>query len=78
MKIRICMKDPDGPYDCIREAVKESMSNMEFLTDHEREAFYTARLETVEDACRPWLRYGEYMDIEIDTDTNSAVVIKHE
>lgn len=73
MKIKITMKDPDGAQDSIDRAIKESVADIEGLNDREREALIEVRSESL-DLSR-WLRYGEYVTIEIDTDAGTAIVV---
>jgi len=76
MKIKIHLKDPDGVYDSRNEAAKASLKNMVGLSENERKALYEIRREEIIDQTSPWIEYGEYVTIEIDTETNTAIVIK--
>jgi hypothetical protein len=58
MKLKITLKDPDGVYESIKNAVDS--------TD----------FEFIEEQCKPWIKYGEYVTIEIDTDAGTATVCK--
>lgn len=74
MKFTVTMKDPDGVYDSIEEAVRESIKAMG-LPEDEAEALTEARTETVKKTTGKFFRYGEYVDIEIDTEAGTATVL---
>ncbi len=74
MKVRITFKDPDGPYDCIREAVENSRP--EGLDDLEWELVRDERVGNVRESLSEWLPYGEYVTIVFDTDGADPVVEK--
>lgn len=76
VKIRLTLKDPDGVEDSMRDAVNASMP--EGLSDAENEAVHDIRLGEFQRACRRWVKFGEYVTIEIDTDTDTAVVVEQE
>lgn len=75
MKIQIQFKDPDGFYDCVRDAVKSSLSELKGLDPDERESLIEERHNKVAEKCRQWIKYGEYVAIEIDTDSGTATVL---
>lgn len=74
MKIRVTLKDPDGFYDCVRDAVKADIAKISGLDDEERESMLDARVMKVNDVLGRWVEYGEYVDIEFDTDAKTATV----
>ena len=76
MKIRITLKDPDGIYESMREAANESIAGVSGLSGEEAEQLIEARREKIHDACEPWIEYGEYVTIEIDTEAGTAIVCK--
>lgn len=59
MKVRITFKDPDAVYDALRYANKKQLDNG------------CGDVSVLE----PWIRWGEYCTVEIDTELNTAVVI---
>jgi len=61
MKIRIDLKDPDGVYESISEYVQKNPK---------------ASHEDVEGELSPWIDYGEYLSVEIDTETGETKVLK--
>lgn len=66
MKLRVTMKSPDALSDAIHDATRH-------LTDRdEREAQY----EDAYEAASPWFKYGEYLTVEIDTETGSAHIVR--
>lgn len=62
MKLTITLKDPDGIFDAIHQAAAEDGGDI-------RE-----RINELTDQLSPWIRYGEYITIDIDTDTRTATV----
>jgi hypothetical protein len=76
MKIRVTFKDPDGPSDCIEEAVKASVQEMGLADQDEAEAVYETRLEKVREKVRRWLECMEYITVEFDLEADTATVVK--
>ena len=74
MKFKIMMKDPDAPYDAVRDAAAESMP--EGLSESEREILIESRAEELGSFLRRWMRYGEYLSVEFDTEAGTAVVLE--
>ncbi len=75
MKFTVTFKDPDGPADCIADAVKESLADIG-LTGDEMEAIIEKRQEKLTEWCfGNFFEYGEYVEIEIDTDAGTARVV---
>lgn len=75
MKVRITLKDPDGVYDSLNMAVKESLGEAGITDGGEVAALFGVRRARVERACSKFIDYEEYVTIEIDTDAGTAVVI---
>jgi hypothetical protein len=75
MKFKIQMKDPDGVSSSITDAIAESVAAMD-LPDDEKELLEETRTEKVNETLREWFEYGEYVTIEVDTDTMTATVCK--
>jgi hypothetical protein len=73
MKLKITLKDPDGVYDAIQDAVKASLKEIEGL---DKEELIENRHEKLGEQCEYWIKHGEYVTIEIDTEANTAVVCK--
>lgn len=74
MKIQITFKDPDGVSNSLDSAVEESLP--EGLDAEEAHALREMRQEKYQEAIKPWVEYGEYVHIEIDTNAGTAVVVK--
>jgi hypothetical protein len=74
MKIKITLKDPDGVSESLRDAAESSVP--QGLTQSERESLTESRQERYGKACEPWIEYGEYVTIEIDTEAGTATVCK--
>lgn len=73
MKFKITMKDPDGVYDSVQVAVKESVNALD-LSDSEKDAVLETRLGFVTGAISKWFEYGEYLTVEVDTEAMTATV----
>jgi hypothetical protein len=80
MKFRITLKDPDGFYEGIDLATFESVkSHLGEDPDSEvEEAVSKVARKKIESFIKKWVEYGEYIDIEFDTDTGTAVVVERE
>ena len=75
MKIKITFKDPDGVGNALDESVRNSLLPLaEQLSKQEFEQLVETRLEEVGDKIAKWIEYGEYLTVEIDTDTDTATV----
>lgn len=75
MKFKITMKDPDGAYDSIRGAAEESLEAISALSERERESLVESRHQELSEQARQWLRYGEYLTVEFDTEAGTATVL---
>lgn len=77
MKIQITMKNPDCISDAIDRAVELAVDEREAeqLGRVERESAIKDKVEELEDAIKPWVKYNEYITIEIDTEANTAIVL---
>jgi len=77
MKIQLTFKDPDGVYDSVNMAVRDSLQEVEGLTEKEKDFLQEERFNaTMEWLSEHWCRWGEYLDVVIDTEENTATVIK--
>lgn len=77
-KIVMVFKDPDTPYEAIQAAAQKSAAETPGLSKPEAKQLAESRHEAFSSACSPWLRYGEYVGVEIDTDAGTARVLKSE
>ena len=75
MIINITLKDPDGVYDSIREAAREQVANIGNLTPRDAEVLEDKRHKQISESLKPWIEYGEYVRLQIDTEAKIATVI---
>lgn len=73
MKFTITFKDPDGVSIAIKETVEESLVDWE--DEDEKESLREIREEKLYKDVRKWVEYGEYLNVEIDTDAGTCVVL---
>lgn len=73
MKFKITLKDPDGVYESVRQAAEGSLPEGE-LSDDEREALMETRMKRLNDIIGKWFEYGEYLTVEVDTETRTISV----
>ena len=75
------MKDPDTLDDAIRDAVedqfKEQFGGLPDIIPEDWGLAKERRVESIEDICAKWFRYGEYLEVEIDTDAKTCTVIEN-
>ena len=78
MKLRITFKDPDGVYESIGEALRESIERLVSLGLSNRaiEAAESKERESANAALKRWIEHGEYLTVEFDTDAGTATVIE--
>jgi len=75
MKIRVTLKDPDTMQDSVDEAVKRLPKPAE-VDKEEWADIRDARADKIKSAItNRWMRYGEYLDVEFDTDAGTATVL---
>lgn len=74
MKIRVTFKDPDSLLDDIQAAVRRDVGKLP-LCDDERQAVAKVREEQARVVARTWFDYGEYLTVEIDTETQTCRVL---
>lgn len=74
MKVKITFKDPDGVYDCVRDAVQEALPDG--LDQSEQDALIESRTEATFEKLKQWLKWKEYVTVEFDTNAGTAVVVK--
>jgi hypothetical protein len=79
MRFRISMKTPDVADVAIDVAVREAIERDECLTNalapDEREYLAEMRREKVVEFTQRWLRHGEQLTVEFDTDDETATVV---
>jgi len=72
--IHVTMKDTDVLYDAIEDAVRIELAESG-LDEEEQEAIQEIRREKYGNVASKWFRYGEYLDVEIDTDAQTIKVL---
>jgi len=75
MKFIVSMKDPDTLIDAIETAVTRSVVGTGLSSDEE-DLVIEQRKQTVYTQCAAWFRYGEYLDVEIDTEAGTCTVVR--
>ena len=76
MKIQIQLKDPDALEDQVsQEIVDNTFSGKEELSNEEVEVVVEKRKESILHLAGLWFEYGEYLTVEIDTETKSIRVV---
>lgn len=75
MKFSVQLKDPDGFYDGVHDAVKAQIDELGKLSDDERESLEEIRMNSINEAIDKWVEYNEYITIEFDTEANTATVV---
>jgi hypothetical protein len=74
MIVCVYLKDPDGFWDAVEDAVEESLNAMTFMDQAERDAVKDVRKRAVRGALKRWVEHGEYVGITFDTDAMTATV----
>lgn len=77
MQIKITLKDPDGFYEAIRSAAESAASNIDGISESEREDIADNRHEEISEALKTWVKHGEYVTIVFDTDEMTATVLEN-
>jgi nitrogen regulatory protein PII-like uncharacterized protein len=75
MKIKIQFKDPDAPYEAIRDAAEEQVLAIEGISEDEAESLIDKRHGQIAEKLRKWIKFGEYVTIEFDIEEQTAIVI---
>ena len=73
MKLKITFKDPDGVYECVRDAVQETLP--EGLSEEETDELLESRTESTFNTLRKWIEWKEYLSVEFDTVSGTATVL---
>lgn len=76
MIVQIQIKDPDGVYESIKDAVEKSLKKIDEIDDDEREQLKETRTEKLQTQLGKWIEHGECLTIEFDTDTMTAKVLE--
>jgi len=75
MKIRIMMKSPDALFLGIREALKD-VEVPDNLDDYEKEEYLEEKSNECWEVASKWMRSGEYLMVEMDTEAETCVVLE--
>jgi hypothetical protein len=75
MKFRVQMKDPDGFYEAVSDAVAQQVNAMPGLSDQEKARLKESRHEDVREKLRTWFEYDEYLTVEVDTEAKTCLVV---
>lgn len=73
MKFTITMKDPDGVYESIQDAIAELI--IDGVSEDELDAVREKRGEKIHKLCSRWFEYGEYLRVEVDTEAQTCTVL---
>ena len=76
MKIKLMFKDPDGVWESVDEAVRESLEGVKDIDADERESLHEERRDKVFAQIEKWVEYKEYVTVEIDTYAKTARVVE--
>jgi len=78
MKFRVRMKDPDALDDAIVNTLRKDI-RAQFagrLSPEEMDVLLENRTLGVKAMCSRWFDMGEYLEVEIDTDAKTCVVVE--
>lgn len=77
MKIRICLKDPDTMHDAVERAVTaDTKETCIGVSEAERVGISRERASDIQtEISRRWMRHGEYLQFDVDTDTWTATIL---
>jgi len=76
MKFTITMKDPDGFYESVMDAITEDVRGIQ--DPDEREAVRQVREEKTHALLKRWFEYAEYLTVEVDTVAETCTVVTRE
>lgn len=77
MKFKVTLKDPDGFYDGVAVAVRDSVNALpDLLDDEERKVVTERRTKATWKRLAKFVEYQEYVEIEFDTDAGTATVLE--
>jgi len=74
MIVQVKMKDPDTMYEAVQDAVEKEVKAMGLPKD-EADQLIEIRTEKVRGKMSKWFEYGEYLDVEFDTEAMTAKVM---
>ena len=72
MKLRITMKSPDA----VAQAIQDYVQSLDPNEELDRDAWeINCQISDVERQLKKWVKYNEYITVEIDLENNTAQVI---
>ena len=74
MKIKVTMKDLDAMYDAVQDAVMNEVAAIGILND-EFEIMVELQAEKVRADMAKWFKDEEYLTVEFDMETMTAMVL---
>lgn len=76
MKISITFKDSDALIECINHALNSDAALMA-IDDEEADIIRQHRKEKIIKLCSSrWFEYGEYLEVEVDTEAQTCTVVE--
>ena len=75
MKIKITLKDPDGFWDGVSNAVQAEVQKLDGLRFSERVSLAETRRDSILEYLSTWVEHSEYITIEFDTEAKTATVL---
>lgn len=73
------MKDPDAPYEAVRDAVRDQVKALVdsgAISRDEADDLVDSRVDEQNEKLDRWLQHGEYLTVEFDTDAMTATVVE--
>jgi hypothetical protein len=75
MKIRCKFKDPDSMHDAVVDAFSE-LPQPNGISQSEWRLIRAERItEAAGEISERWMEYGEYLDVEFDTEAHTATIL---
>jgi hypothetical protein len=77
MIIEITLKDSDGIYDSITDALNAEVEKMDIeMGEDEKESFIDKRREKINEVLGEWVEYGEYLTLKVDIKKKTCEIVK--
>lgn len=73
MKFKVHFKTPDAVDYAIKEAIAQSTPPD--MSDAEADAFFSKKQDELLTCVLKWVKYGECVTIEFDTEADTAIVV---
>ena len=75
MKIQLVFKNPDVVYEAVDEFEEKLREAHDGLTEDEVLDRVQEYREEAQEVASKWLEYGEYVTLELDTETKTCIVL---